>query len=121
MSVQVKDMVLDKLAVGPVSARVYQGAEYGKGPPVVLFFHAGAFMASGVVDSSVAACLARTGAIVVVPDYNAPLGPVFPSPLEVGFSIFPISPTSVPGLATVNRCCCWRALRRVVILPPASR
>lgn len=88
MPVQVKDMVLDKLAVGPVSARVYQGAEYGKGPPVVLFFHAGAFMALGVVDSSVAACLARTGAIVVVPDYNAPLGPVFPSPLEVGFSIF---------------------------------
>ncbi|MBB4008512.1 alpha/beta hydrolase fold domain-containing protein [Allorhizobium taibaishanense] len=88
MSVQVKDMVLDKLAVGPVPARVYQGAEYAKGPPVVLLFHGGAFAQTGLIDSQVADCLAGTGAIVVVPDYNAPLGPVFPSPLEVGFAIF---------------------------------
>ncbi len=44
MTVQVKDMVLEKVAIGPVSARVYQGAEFGKGAPIVLFFHGGAFL-----------------------------------------------------------------------------
>ncbi|KQV83793.1 alpha/beta hydrolase [Rhizobium sp. Root1220] len=88
MTVQVKDMLLEKVAIGPVSARVYQGAEYGKGSPIVLFFHGGAFLESGVKDSLVAESIASAGAIVVVPDYNAPLGNVFPKPLEVGFSIF---------------------------------
>ncbi len=88
MSVDVKDMMLDKVAVGPVSARVYQGAEFGKGPPIVLFFGGGAFTHSGLHDSAVAECLASIGAIVVVPDYLAPLGYAFPKPLEVGFSIF---------------------------------
>ena len=87
MTVLVKDMMLDKVAVGPVSARIYQGAEYGKGPPVILFFHGGAFQENGLQDNAVAQCLAGTGAIVVVPDYNAPLGNAFPKPLEVGFSI----------------------------------
>jgi acetyl esterase/lipase len=88
MSVDVKDMMLDKVAVGPVSARVYQGAEFGKGPPIVLFFGGGAFVDKGLHDCPVAESLASIGAIVVVPDYNAPLGSAFPKPLEVGFSIF---------------------------------
>lgn len=88
MTVEIKDMLFEKLAVGPVSARVYQGADYAKGPPVLLYFHGGAFMQSGLIECPVARSLASTGAIVVVPDYNAPLGGVFPKPLEVGFSIF---------------------------------
>jgi acetyl esterase/lipase len=88
MSVDVKDMMLDKVAIGPVSARVYQGADFGKGPPIVIFFGGGAFVDRGLHDCPVAECLASTGAIVVVPDYNAPLGNAFPKPLEVGFSIF---------------------------------
>ena len=60
----------------------------GKGPPVVLYFHGGAFMHSGLVECAVARVSGSTGAIVVVPDYNAPLGDVFPKPLEVGFSVF---------------------------------
>jgi acetyl esterase/lipase len=88
MSVEVKDMMLDKVAIGPVSARVYQGADFGKGPPIVLFFGGGAFLDEGLRDCPVAECLASIGAIVVVPDYIAPLGHAFPKPLEVGFSIF---------------------------------
>lgn len=88
MTVDVKDMQLEKLALGPVSARVYQGADYTKGPPVVLYFHGGAFQKSGLCECPAARALAETGAIVVVPDYNAPLGGVFPKPLEVGFAIF---------------------------------
>jgi acetyl esterase/lipase len=88
MPVDVKDMMLDKVAIGPVSARVYQGAEFAKGPPIVLFFGGGAFLDQGLRDCPVAECLASIGAIVVVPDYIAPLGPAFPKPLEVGFSIF---------------------------------
>jgi len=83
MAVHVKDIVLEKVATGPVSARVYQGAEFGKGSPIVLFFHGGAFLQSGVKDSVVAESLAKAGAIVAVPDYNAPLGNVFPKPLSV--------------------------------------
>jgi acetyl esterase len=88
MPVDVKDMTLDKVAVGPVSARVYQGADYAKGPPIVLFFGGGAFLDMGPRECPVAECLAGIGAIVVVPDYIAPLGSAFPKPLEVGFSIF---------------------------------
>src|SRR5690606_36308515 len=55
---------------------------------VLLYFHGGAFRRTGLEECPVARCLAGTGAIVVVPDYNAPLGGVFPKPLEVGFSIF---------------------------------
>ncbi|MGV8989470.1 MAG: alpha/beta hydrolase fold domain-containing protein [Cypionkella sp.] len=88
MTVDVKDMLLEKLAVGPVWARVYQGADYAEGPPVLLYFHGGAFLQSGLIECPVARALATTGAIVVVPDYNAPLGGVFPKPLEVGFAIF---------------------------------
>jgi len=71
MTVQVKDMVFEKVAIGPVSTRVYQGAEYGKGSPIVLFFHGGAFQGSGLQDSAVAESIASAGAIVVVADYNA--------------------------------------------------
>jgi acetyl esterase len=88
MPVEVKDMMLDKVAIGPVSARVYQGAEFAKGAPIVLFFGGGAFLDQGPGECPVAECLASIGAIVVVPDYITPLGSAFPKPLEVGFSIF---------------------------------
>ncbi len=88
MTVQVKDMMLDKVAIGPVAARVYQGAEYAKAPPVLIYFHGGAFQGSLPRESEFARAIAETGAIVVVPDYNSPLGSVFPKPLETGFSVF---------------------------------
>ena len=88
MPVEIKDMTFDKVATGPVSARVYQGAEFAKGAPILLYFHGGAFLQSGVVHCPLAEALAATGAIVAVPDYNAPGGSVFPQPLEVGFSVF---------------------------------
>jgi len=88
MPVEVKDMMLDKVAIGPVSARVYQGAEFGKGPPILLFFGGSAFVDKGLTDCPIAETLASIGAIVVVPDYNGPLGSAFPKSLEVGFSIF---------------------------------
>lgn len=88
MPVNVKDIMLDKVAIGPVSARVFQGADYTKGAPIVLFFGGGAFLDVRPRECPVAECLASIGAIVVVPDYIAPLGPAFPKPLEVGFSVF---------------------------------
>ena len=88
MAVEIKDTTFDKVAIGPVSVRVYQGADCAKGAPVLLYFHGGAFLESGARHCPVAECLAGTGAIVVVPDYNAPSGGVFPKPLEVGFSLF---------------------------------
>lgn len=87
MPVEIKDMTFDKVAPGPVSVRVYQGAEYAKGAPVLLYFHGGAFRETGLRHCPLAECIASTGAIVAVPDYNAS-GSVFPEPLEVGFSIF---------------------------------
>ncbi|MGQ3295258.1 MAG: alpha/beta hydrolase, partial [Shinella sp.] len=88
MSVEIKDMTFDKVATGPVSVRVYQGAEFAKGAPILLYFHGGAFLETGLSPCPLAEALAATGAIVAVPDYNAPGGGVFPKPLEVGFSIF---------------------------------
>ncbi|HBF29572.1 alpha/beta hydrolase [Rhizobium sp.] len=87
MPVEIKDMTLDNLAVGKISVRVYQGADYGKGPPVLIYFHGGAFQRTGLGSCPMAECLAGTGAIVVMPDYNV-LGSVFPKPLEVGFAVF---------------------------------
>lgn len=87
MPVEIKDMTFDKVAPAPVSVRVYQGAEYAKGAPVLLYFHGGAFTETGLRHCPLAECIASTGAIVAVPDYNAD-GGVFPKPLEVGFSIF---------------------------------
>lgn len=88
MTVQVKQMVLEKVAIGQVSAKIYQDGETAKCSPVLLYFHGGAFQRSAPDVCPLAQCLASTGAIVVVPDYTAPLGGVFPHPLEVGFSIF---------------------------------
>lgn len=88
MSVEIKDMTFDKVATGPVSVRVYQGAEFAKGAPILLYFHGGAFLETGLGPCPLAETLAATGAIIAVPDYNAPGGGVFPKPLEVGFSIF---------------------------------
>ncbi|MGV0820430.1 alpha/beta hydrolase fold domain-containing protein [Martelella sp. AMO21009] len=87
MTVEIKDMSLDNVAVGRVEVRVYQGAEYAKGPPVLIYFQGGAFHHTGLTPCPMAECLAGQGAIVVVPDYNVQ-GSVFPKPLEVGFSIF---------------------------------
>lgn len=85
---EVKDMVLEKVASGPVSARVYMGADYGKGPPIVLYLHGGAFQDSRQdVDRPVAQCLAAAGAIVVAADYSTLSNNVFPKALEVSFSI----------------------------------
>ncbi|PTW59308.1 acetyl esterase/lipase [Breoghania corrubedonensis] len=87
-TVQIRDMTFDKVEIGPVDVRVFQGADYEKAPPVLIYFHSGAFLDEDRMDSDVATVLAQTGAIVVIPDFNAPLGGVFPKPLEVGFSIF---------------------------------
>ena len=88
MPVEIKDMTFDKVATGPVSVRVYQGADYAKGAPILLYFHGGAFLETGLGPCPLAETLAETGVIVAVPDYNAPAGGVFPKPLEVGFSVF---------------------------------
>ena len=89
MTVEWKDMMLDKVAIGPVSARIYQGADYGKGPPIVLYLHGGAFLDSDKnVDRPVAMSLAKAGAIVVAADYSSLSGNVFPKALEVSFSVF---------------------------------
>ena len=88
MPVEIKDVTFDKVAPGPVSVRIYQGAEFAKGAPVLLYFHGGAFRETGFKHCPLVECIAATGAIVAVPDYNAPGGGVFPQPLELGFSIF---------------------------------
>ncbi|MBX5134211.1 alpha/beta hydrolase [Rhizobium lentis] len=89
MTVEWKDMMLDKVAIGPVSARVYQGADYGKGPPIVLYLHGGAFLDSETnVDRPVAVSLAKAGAIVAAVDYSTLSGNLFPKALEVSFSVF---------------------------------
>lgn len=88
MTVNVKRIILEKVAVGQVCAEIYQSGDSAGCSPVFLFFHGGAFLRSGLEDCPLARCIAGTGAIVVVPDYNAPLGGVFPKPLEVGFAIF---------------------------------
>jgi len=88
MPVEIKDVTFDTVGPGPVSVRVYQGADCAKGAPVLLYFHGGAFMEIGLKPCPLAECIAATGAIVAVPDYNAPGGGVFPQPLEVGFAIF---------------------------------
>src|SRR4051794_32442925 len=89
MTVEWKDMMLDKVAIGPVSARIYQGADYGKGPPIVLYLHGGAFLDSDRhVDRPVAMSLAKAGAIVVAADYSSLSGNIFPQALEVSFAVF---------------------------------
>jgi acetyl esterase/lipase len=86
---EIKDMVLEKVAAGPVSARVYMGADFGKGPPIVLYLHGGAFLDSDPkADRPIASSLAKAGAIVVCADYSTLSGNVFPKALEVSFSIF---------------------------------
>jgi len=89
MTVEWKDVMLDKVAIGPVSARIYQGADYGKGPPIVLYLHGGAFLDSEKnVDRPVAISLAKAGAIVAAVDYSTLSGNMFPKALEVSFSVF---------------------------------
>ncbi|AGS23156.1 alpha/beta hydrolase family protein [Rhizobium etli] len=89
MTVEWKDMMLDKVAIGPVSARIYQGADYGKGPPIVLYLHGGAFLDSETnVDRPVAMSLAKSGAIVAAVDYSSLSDNLFPKALEVSFSVF---------------------------------
>ena len=60
MPVEIKDMTFDKVAIGPVSVRVYQGAEYAKGAPVLLYFHGGAFTKTGLRHCPLAECIAST-------------------------------------------------------------
>ncbi|WP_337267562.1 alpha/beta hydrolase fold domain-containing protein [Oryzifoliimicrobium ureilyticus] len=88
MAVEIKDMMLDKVAAGPVAARAYLGADYVKGPPVVLYFRSGAFVDYRVdIECRAAETMASTGAIVVMADYGTLSGGVFPKALEVSFSV----------------------------------
>ncbi|MGO8565453.1 alpha/beta hydrolase, partial [Rhizobium ruizarguesonis] len=67
-----------------VSARIYQGANYGKGPPSVLYLHGGAFLDSDKnFDRPVAMSLAKAGAIVGAADYSRLSGNLVPQALEV--------------------------------------
>lgn len=102
MTVAVQDMLLENLPVGPVATRVYLGADCTIGPPVLLYFRSGAFLQSELTECPVARALAETGAIVVVPDYNAPLGGVFPKPLDVGFALFSYLAKKRTGLGNRN-------------------
>ncbi|MEZ2131845.1 MULTISPECIES: alpha/beta hydrolase fold domain-containing protein [unclassified Sinorhizobium] len=88
MDAQWKDITLDKVAVGPVFARVYQGADYRKAPPLVLYLHGGAFQdTTADAERPVAASLADAGAVVVAADYSSLSNNAFPRALEVAFSI----------------------------------
>lgn len=96
MTVQPEMMTLETGSgtgsVGPVEAMVYDGDLDNVGDkstsPVVLVFHGGAFNGALPHICPFAQTIAGTGAIVVMPDYNAPLGAVFPNPLKTGFSVF---------------------------------
>ncbi|POF31010.1 alpha/beta hydrolase fold domain-containing protein [Roseibium marinum] len=88
MTILMKELTLDKVAIGPVAVRVYEGSANTADAPVLVFFHGGAFTGTLPERSIFSETAAQAGAIVVLPDYNAPLGGVFPKPLETGFSIF---------------------------------
>ena len=118
MAVQVKDIVLEKVATGPVSARVYQGAEWAKGRRSFCSSTAGPSCESGVKESAVAESMAKAGAIVAIPDYNAPLGNVFPKAIEVGYSVFSyLANKRAPASAIETRCFLSLAKRQAAILP----
>ncbi|TCL65134.1 alpha/beta hydrolase [Rhizobium sp. BK251] len=88
MNVQWKDVMLEKVALGPVSARVYHGADCSKAPPVVLYLHGGAFLDTDAeTDRPVAMSLAGTGAVVVAADYGSCSKNAFPKVLECAYSI----------------------------------
>jgi len=72
MPVEIKDMTFDKVAIGPVSVRVYQGAEYAKGAPVLLYFHGGAFTETGLKHCPLAECIASTDSLGVQHGRPAP-------------------------------------------------
>ncbi|MCF3640413.1 alpha/beta hydrolase [Rhizobium sp. TRM95111] len=67
--------------------RVYESANCGKTPPLVLYFSGGSFLdkdRNG--ESPIARAFALSGAIVVEADYAKPSGNAFPKALEYAFA-----------------------------------
>ncbi len=56
-----------------------------------------------------------------MPDYNVPLGSVFPKPLETGFSIFSYLAKKRAALGTGNPCFLSAASRLAATSPQRSR
>jgi acetyl esterase/lipase len=77
------DLVIDDAGVAPLAARLY--GERGRGVPLVLHLHGGAFVSGGLdAGVTVASALAQAGARVLSLAY--PLAPAhpFPAALEAG-------------------------------------
>src|SRR5690349_21037291 len=88
MSAPWKDMMLDGVATGPVSARIYNGDGLCKSAPIVLYLHGGAFLdTEHAIDRPVAVSLADAGAIVVAADYSSGNQNAFPQVLECAYGI----------------------------------
>jgi acetyl esterase/lipase len=83
-----KEVVLEGVASGPVSVRVFCDAMDDKTAPVVLYLHGGAFLDTAVnVGRPVAECLADAGAIVVDADCSGPSDNGFPQALEYAYGV----------------------------------
>lgn len=83
-----KEVVLEGVASGPVSARVFCDALDNKTAPVVLYLHGGAFVDTAIdVGRPVAECLADAGAIVVDADCSGPSDNGFPKALEYAYGV----------------------------------
>ncbi|WFR97273.1 alpha/beta hydrolase fold domain-containing protein [Rhizobium tumorigenes] len=83
-----KEVVLEGVATGPVSARVFCDSLDDKTAPVVLYLHGGAFLDKAVyVGRPVAECLADAGAIVVDADCSGPTDNGFPKSLEYAYGV----------------------------------
>lgn len=83
-----KEVVLEGVASGPVSARVFCDTLDNKTAPVVLYLHGGAFLDTSVnVGRPVAECLADAGAIVVDADCSGPTDNGFPQSLEYAYGV----------------------------------
>jgi acetyl esterase/lipase len=83
-----KEVVLEGVATGPVSTRVFCDAMDNKTAPIVLYLHGGAFLDTAVnVGRPVAECLADTGAIVVDADCSGPSQNGFPKAIEYAYGV----------------------------------
>jgi acetyl esterase len=83
-----KEVVLEGVASGPVSARVFCDTLDNKTAPVVLYLHGGAFVDTSVnVGRPVAECLADAGAIVVDADCSGPSDNGFPKAIEYAYGV----------------------------------
>ena len=89
MTVEWKDMMLDKVAIGPVSARVYQGADYGKGRRSCFICMAARFWIATHMSTGRWREPRRGRRYRCLPPITAALPAiVFPKALEVAFSVF---------------------------------